>query len=83
MLGVVRSFPNFAAALAEINNARVYGGIHFRTAVDDGQATGMVVARFVLKNAFQRVDGNGGDDWRMKTTGLDDPHSSLEVGVQQ
>ena len=62
MLGVVRSFPNFAAALAEINNARVYGGIHFRTAVDDGQAIGTAVARFVLKNALQRVDGNGGDD---------------------
>jgi membrane-associated phospholipid phosphatase len=62
MLGVVRSFPNFAAALAEINNARVYGGIHFRTAVDDGQAIGTAVARLVLKNAFQRVDGNGGDD---------------------
>ena len=28
MTGVVRSFPNFAAALAEIVNARVYGGIH-------------------------------------------------------
>jgi hypothetical protein len=62
MLGVVRSFPNFAAALAEINNARVYGGIHFRTAVDDGQATGTAVARYVLKNAFQRVDGNDLDD---------------------
>jgi hypothetical protein len=62
MLGVVRSFPDFAAALAEINNARVYGGIHFRTACDDGQATGTAVANFVLKNAFQRVDGNERED---------------------
>jgi membrane-associated phospholipid phosphatase len=62
MLGVVRSFPNFAAALAEINNARVYGGIHFRTAVEDGQATGKAVARYVLKNAFQRVDGHDAGD---------------------
>jgi hypothetical protein len=45
----------------ELNNARVYGGIHFRTACDDGQATGTAVAKFVLKNAFQRIDG---DDWR-------------------
>ena len=58
MFGVVRSFPNFAAALAEINNARVYGGIHFRTACDDGQATGTAVARFVLKNAFHHIDGH-------------------------
>jgi hypothetical protein len=28
MTGVVRSFPNFSAALAEIVDARVFGGIH-------------------------------------------------------
>jgi membrane-associated phospholipid phosphatase len=61
MLGVVRSFPNFAAALAEISNARVYGGIHFRTACEDGQATGTAVAKYVLKNAFQRLDRH--EDW--------------------
>jgi hypothetical protein len=59
--GVVRSFSDLASAQVELNNARVYGGIHFRTACDDGQATGTAVAKFVLKNAFQRVDG---DDWR-------------------
>jgi hypothetical protein len=58
MLGVVRSFPNFAAAQAELNNARVYGGIHFRTACDDGQATGTAVARYILRNAFQPLDRN-------------------------
>jgi hypothetical protein len=31
--GVVRSFPNFSAALAEIVDARVFVGIHFRTGV--------------------------------------------------
>jgi hypothetical protein len=51
--GVVRSFSDFASAQAELNNARVYGGIHFRTACDDGQTTGTAVARFMLKNAFQ------------------------------
>jgi hypothetical protein len=48
MTGVVRSFPNFSAALAEIVDARVFGGIHFRTACDDGQATGTAVAEYVL-----------------------------------
>jgi hypothetical protein len=33
MIGVVRSFPNFSAALAEIVDARVFVGIHFRTGV--------------------------------------------------
>jgi membrane-associated phospholipid phosphatase len=69
MLGVVRSFPNFAAALAEINNARVYGGIHFRTAVQDGQATGTAVAVYVLKTAFRRVDGHDRDEWEGEDDG--------------
>jgi hypothetical protein len=59
--GVVRSFSDLASAQVELNNARVYGGIHFRTATDDGQALGTAVAKFVLKNAFHRIDG---DDWR-------------------
>src|SRR5258708_3933973 len=62
MLGVVRSFPDFAAALAEIANARIYGGIHFRTACEDGQATGTAAAHFVLKTAFQRLDRHERED---------------------
>jgi membrane-associated phospholipid phosphatase len=68
-LGVVRSFPNFAAALAEINNARVYGGIHVRTAVEDGQVTGTAVAGYVLDNAFRRVDGHDRDRWEDEDDG--------------
>ena len=60
--GVVRSFSDFASAQVELNNARVYGGIHFRTACDDGQATGTAVAKFILQNAFQRIDGDDGRD---------------------
>jgi membrane-associated phospholipid phosphatase len=56
MTGVVRSFPNFSAALTEIVNARVFGGIHFRTACDDGQATGTAVAEYVLHHAFKPAD---------------------------
>jgi membrane-associated phospholipid phosphatase len=60
MTGVVRSFPNFSAALAEIVNARVFGGIHYRTACDDGQATGTAVGEYILHHAFRRADR---DDW--------------------
>jgi hypothetical protein len=35
--GVVRSWPNFTAAADEANLARIWGGIHFRTAVRDGR----------------------------------------------
>ena len=69
MLGVVRSFPNFAAALTEINNARVYGGIHFRTAVEDAQVTGTAVAGYVLHNAFRRVEGHDRDRWEDEDDG--------------
>jgi len=36
----------------------VFGGIHFRTADADGQATGVAVARYVIDNAFLSIDGN-------------------------
>jgi len=57
MPGVVRSFDSFAAALEEVKNARVFAGIHFRSATDDGQTLGTSVAEYVLSNATQRVNG--------------------------
>jgi hypothetical protein len=59
MPGVVRAFANFAAARDEIAIARIFSGIHFRTACEDGFATGAQVGQFVLDNALQRVNGNG------------------------
>ena len=55
MLGVVRSFPSFSAALDEIQDARVFGGIHFRSACVDGQATGKDVGDFILVNSFGSI----------------------------
>jgi hypothetical protein len=55
MLGVERSFPNFEAALSEIKDARVFAGIHFRSACDDGQAIGVAVAQYVMSNSIQRL----------------------------
>jgi hypothetical protein len=57
MLGVVRSFSSFSAALNEIQDARIFGGIHFRTACADGQATGAAVANYILANSLQPVHG--------------------------
>jgi hypothetical protein len=53
--GVVRSFPNFEAALSEIKNARIFAGIHFRTACDDGQTIGIGVAEYIMSNSFQPI----------------------------
>lgn len=51
--GVTRSYRSFSAAAAEANDARVYGGMHFRTSVRDGRTTGAAVAGFVIANVAQ------------------------------
>jgi hypothetical protein len=53
LLGVSRSFRSFSEALEEVKNARIYSGIHFRSACDDGQTLGRGVAAFVLKEGMQ------------------------------
>jgi len=55
MLGVTRSFKSLSAALEEVKNARIFAGIHFRTACDDGQALGAAVANVVFRDKFQRL----------------------------
>jgi hypothetical protein len=51
MPGVTRTFHNFTASLAEVVNARIYGGIHFRTACVDGTALGVAVGDYVMTHA--------------------------------
>ena len=55
MPGVVRSFDSFSKALDEVQNARIFAGIHFRSATRDGEALGESVAGYVLENALQPV----------------------------
>jgi len=56
--GVTRYYSSFSSAELEIRDARVFGGIHFRTACIDGQTVGCQVANYVLQNALQRLRGN-------------------------
>ncbi len=56
--GVTRNFSSFSGAELEVRDARVFGGIHYRTACIDGQALGRRVANYVLANALQRLHGN-------------------------
>ncbi len=60
--GTVRSFQSFDAALDEIANARIYGGLHFRTSCNDGRLTGTAVAKYIIENAFQRLRAGEDDD---------------------
>ena len=55
--GVLRSFQSFSQSVLEINDARVFGGIHFRNACLDGNVIGQSVAEFVLQNAAQSLHG--------------------------
>jgi hypothetical protein len=57
MAGVTRSFTSFTDVIEEIKNARVFAGIHFRSACDDGGTLGTGVADYVLRNAFLPVQG--------------------------
>lgn len=43
----VRSFPSFKAAADEAAISRLYGGIHFRAAIDNGITQGECVAEYV------------------------------------
>ena len=54
--GQPRHFDSFTDALQEVVDARVWGGIHFRTADIQGAKIGLRVARWHAKHDFQPVD---------------------------
>jgi hypothetical protein len=55
--GQFRSYPNFSTALAEVRDARVFAGIHFRRATEVGNQLGLDVANYVLQTAMQPIHG--------------------------
>lgn len=66
--GQIRSYASFSAALDEIVDARVFGGIHFRNSCKTGQALGSAVGRYVVEHSLRRIDGcdwydQGRSDW--------------------
>jgi hypothetical protein len=58
MFGVVRSFRSFSAATEEVKDARIFAGIHFRSATTDGQTQGVAVASHVLGHALRPLPAN-------------------------
>jgi len=55
--GAVRPFVGFESATDELANARVYGGMHFRTAASVGHALGGTVANYVMDYAMIPLHG--------------------------
>jgi hypothetical protein len=51
-----RSFPSFSAATAEIADARVFGGIHWRNSCVRGNALGQSVAEYISQHAMRSGD---------------------------
>ena len=56
--GQPRSFQRFSQTIEEIVDARVWGGIHFRTADVEGAAIGRKVAHLLRQNYFEPVHGS-------------------------
>jgi membrane-associated phospholipid phosphatase len=57
MPGVTRSFTSFSSATAEVKNARVFGGIHFRNSCNVGQAVGDSLGAYIVEHALLPVHG--------------------------
>ncbi|MFL6416638.1 MAG: vanadium-dependent haloperoxidase [Bryobacteraceae bacterium] len=54
MPGVTRSFTDFSSAAVELKNARIFGGLHFRTACNHGEVLGRDVGEYVLDHSMRR-----------------------------
>ena len=60
--GITRSFASFSDAARENGNSRIYAGIHFRSAVENGITQGNRIGRFVFKHALRPVDDDEKND---------------------
>jgi PAP2 superfamily len=50
-----RFFEDLASYVEDVKLARIYGGIHFRTAVEEGAKQGKKVGKWVLKTQLRRL----------------------------
>jgi hypothetical protein len=55
--GIEINYSDLRAMIADISDARVYGGIHFRFDQDAGQRQGEAVAKFVHGSMLQKAGG--------------------------
>jgi hypothetical protein len=57
--GTTRHYDSLSEAMAELVEARIWAGLHFRTASEDGRTLGAAVARDVLRHEFGRTRSGG------------------------
>ena len=54
--GTTHSFNRFEDVVTEVDNARIFGGMHFRHSVKEGNRLGRRVAEYILHHKFCRAD---------------------------
>jgi hypothetical protein len=54
--GTTHSFNSFEDVVAEVDNARIYGGMHYRHSVKQGNRLGRMVTDYMLKYHFKAND---------------------------
>ncbi len=74
---VQRTFSNFQAAANEAGQSRIYGGIHFQFANQDGLAAGRELADYVLHRFAVTTDDLA------PTVSISSPDPDLEIEVGQ
>jgi hypothetical protein len=62
--GIVLNYGSFRQITDDISDARVYGGIHFRTDQDAGERLGRAVGTAIYKNNLRAVHYDGSDNDR-------------------
>ncbi len=64
--GVVETYTTFEQIADSVVEARVLGGIHWRTSCEEGRSVGDRIGRYAIHNFLQPVtgerDGSGGED---------------------
>jgi hypothetical protein len=60
MPGVVHAFPSFAAAVAEVTDARIDAGFHFRFSCDTADLMGNHIATYITATTMQPREGDDG-----------------------
>jgi hypothetical protein len=59
MPGTTRTFDRFSEAAGEAALSRLYGGIHYRSANEDGLRTGIDIAAWTFAHVMQPTGNRG------------------------
>jgi PAP2 superfamily len=70
---VTLHYTTFSQMTDDINDARVYGGIHYRFDQEAGARQGWQVASYILRNHLRPVDHSGEDDESENSQGIQVP----------